>query len=45
MSHTMKLLGEVTEYRLRHETTKSNNQFGFMPGWSTMESYFVIKND
>ena len=32
MSHAMKLWERVSEHRLRHETTISNNQFGFMQG-------------
>jgi hypothetical protein len=38
MSHTMKLWKRVIEHRLRHATTISKNQFGFMPGQSTMEA-------
>jgi hypothetical protein len=30
------------EHRLRHETTILENQFGFMPGWSTMEAIFLL---
>ncbi|KAL5168862.1 DnaJ subfamily C member 7 [Glycine soja] len=37
MSHTMKLWERVIERRLRKETQVTENQFGFMPGRSTME--------
>ena len=30
MSHTVKLWEKVVEHGLRHETTISENQFGFM---------------
>jgi uncharacterized Zn finger protein len=42
MSHTMKLWEGVIEHRLRKLTTVSKNQFGFMPGRSTMEAIFLI---
>ena len=35
MCHTMKLWERVIEKRLRHETTISENQFGFMHGRSS----------
>jgi len=40
MSHTMKLWERVIERRLRRTTNVSENQFGFMPGRSTMEAVF-----
>ena len=43
MSHTMKLWERVIEPRLRAITRVSMNQFGFMPGRSTMEAIFVIR--
>jgi hypothetical protein len=43
MSHTMKLWERVIEHRLRKLTTVSTNQFGFIPGRSTMEVIFLIR--
>ncbi len=43
MSHTMKLWERVIKHRLRHTTTILENQFGFMPRRSTMESIFLLK--
>jgi Reverse transcriptase (RNA-dependent DNA polymerase) len=43
MSHTMKLRKRVIEHRLRKLTTVSKNQFGFMPGRTTMEAIFLIR--
>jgi hypothetical protein len=43
MSHTMKLWERVIEHRLRKLTIVSKNQFGFMPGRSTMEAIFFDK--
>jgi hypothetical protein len=43
MSHTMKFWERVIEHRLRKLTTVSKNQFGFMPGRSTMETIFLIR--
>jgi Reverse transcriptase (RNA-dependent DNA polymerase) len=43
MSHTMKFWERVIEYRLKKLTTVSKNQFGFMPGRSTMETIFLIR--
>ncbi len=34
----------VIEHRLRHETTISENQFGLMPGCSTMEAIFLLSS-
>ena len=42
-SHTMKLWERVIEYRLRLKTTISENQFGFMPGRSTMEAIYLLR--
>ena len=38
MSHTLKLWERVIEHRLRRMTTISENQFGFIPGRSTIEA-------
>ena len=43
MSHTMKLWERVIEHRLRAITRISMNQFGFMPGRSTMEVILLIR--
>ncbi|KAM2872431.1 hypothetical protein FF1_019947 [Malus domestica] len=43
MSHTMKLWDRVIEHRLRQETRVSDNQFGFMPGRSTMEAIYLLR--
>ena len=43
MSHTMKLWERVIEHRLRQETRVSNNQFGFMPGHSTIEAIYLLR--
>ena len=43
MSHTMKLWKRVIEHRLTRITRVSMNQFGFMPGRSTMEAIFLIR--
>ena len=43
MCHTMKLWERVIEQRLRHETTISKNQFGFMPGRSIMEVIYLLR--
>jgi len=42
MSHMMKLWERVIEHRLRRVTSVTQNQFGFMPGRSTMEAIFLI---
>ena len=39
----MKLCERVMEHRLRAIMRVSMNQFGFMPGRSTMEAIFLIK--
>jgi hypothetical protein len=43
MSHTMKLCGRIIEHRLRGVTNITENQFGLMPGRSTMEAIFLIR--
>ncbi|XP_070676768.1 probable LRR receptor-like serine/threonine-protein kinase At3g47570 [Malus domestica] len=43
MRHTMKLWERVIEHRLRQETRVSDNQFGFMPGRSTMEAIYLLR--
>ena len=43
MSHTMKLWERVIEQRLRKESDVSENQFGFMPGRSTMEAIYLLR--
>ena len=43
MSHTMKLWERVIEQRLRRTVTISENQFGFMPGRSTMEAIHLLR--
>ena len=43
MSHTMKLWERVIEQHLRGTTQISTNQFGFMPGISTTEAIFLIR--
>jgi hypothetical protein len=42
MSHTMKLCKRIIKHRLREVTNVTENQFGFMPGRSTMEAIFLI---
>jgi hypothetical protein len=43
MSHTMKLWERVIEHRVRGMTRVTKNQFGFMPGRSTMEAIFLVR--
>ncbi|RZB42155.1 Ganglioside-induced differentiation-associated protein 2 [Glycine soja] len=43
MSHTMKLWERVIERKLRKETQVTENQFGFMPGRSTMEAIYLLR--
>jgi hypothetical protein len=43
MSHTMKLWERIIEHHLRGVTNVTENQFGFMPGRSTMEAIFLIR--
>ncbi|GJX06084.1 retrovirus-related pol polyprotein LINE-1 [Tanacetum coccineum] len=44
LGHTMKLWERVIERRLRKETSVSENQFGFMPGRSTIEAIHLLRN-
>jgi hypothetical protein len=43
MSHTMKLWERIIEHSLRGVTNVTENQFGFMPGRSTMEAMYLIR--
>jgi hypothetical protein len=43
MSHTMKLWEMIIEHRLRGVTNVTKNQFRFMPGRSTMDVIFLIR--
>lgn len=43
MSHTMKIWEKVIDLRIKSETSVSKNQFGFMPGKSTMEPMFCVR--
>ncbi|CAH9112858.1 unnamed protein product, partial [Cuscuta europaea] len=43
MSHTMKLWERVIEQRLRRTVKISENQFGFMPGRSTIEAIHLLR--
>ena len=43
MSHTLKLYERIIDKRLRQETSISDCQFGFMPGRSTMDAVFAIR--
>ena len=43
MSHTMKLWKRVIKNRIRAETLVANNQFGIMPGRSTMEAIYLLR--
>ncbi|XP_056695017.1 uncharacterized protein [Spinacia oleracea] len=43
MSHTVKLWERIIEQRLRRIVKISENQFGFMPGRSTMEAIHLIR--
>jgi hypothetical protein len=43
MSHTIKLWERVIEHRLRELARATQNQFGFMPGRSTMEAIFLVR--
>ncbi|AQL05931.1 Retrovirus-related Pol polyprotein LINE-1 [Zea mays] len=43
MSHIMKLSERVIEHRLRKMMSVTQNQFGFMPGRSTMEAIFLLR--
>nr|QIA97904.1 hypothetical protein AP_R.00g000040-v1.0.a3 [Amaranthus palmeri] len=43
LSHTMKLWERVIERKIRQEAVIRENQFGFMPGRSTMEAIHVLR--
>jgi hypothetical protein len=43
MSHTIKLWERIIEHHLRGVTNVTENQFGFMPGRSTMKTIFLIR--
>jgi hypothetical protein len=43
MNHTMKLCERIIEHHLRGVTNVTEKQFGFMPGRSTMEAIFLIR--
>ncbi|KAL6559063.1 hypothetical protein OROHE_006432 [Orobanche hederae] len=43
MSHTMKLWERVIEQRIRKCVKITENHFGFMPGRSTMEAIYLIR--
>ena len=43
MGHNMKLWERVIDQRLRGTTQIPTNQFGFMPGRSTTEAIFLIR--
>ena len=43
MAHTLKLGERVIEKRLRERTTISDQQFGFMPGRSTTDAIFALR--
>ena len=44
MTHTMNLWERVIERRLRKETQVTENQLGFMPGWSTMKVTYLLRH-
>ncbi|KAL0906721.1 hypothetical protein M5K25_025237 [Dendrobium thyrsiflorum] len=44
MCHTLKLWERVMEHRLRRDTNISQNQFGLMPGRSTMEAIHLLRD-
>ena len=43
ISHTMKLWERIIERRLRQETKIGEEQFGFMPGRSTTDALFALR--
>jgi hypothetical protein len=43
MSYTMKLFERIIKHRLRGVTNVTRNQFSFMPGRSTMDAIFLIR--
>ena len=43
MSQTMKLLERIIEVKIRAERSIGEEQFGFMPGRSTMDAIFALR--
>ena len=43
MSHTLKLYERIIERRVRGETLVGDEQFGFMPGRSTTDAIFALR--
>jgi len=43
VSHSVKIREKIIEKRIRSEKSMSQNQFGFMPGKSTMKLLFYIR--
>lgn len=43
LSHTMKLWERVIDIRIRRQVIVTENQFGFMPGRSTMEAIHLLR--
>ena len=43
MCHTLKLWERIIEHRLPRDTKVSQNQFGFMPGRSTMDAIHLLR--
>ena len=43
MSHTMKIYERIVERRVRGETLVGDEQFGFMPGRSTTDVIFGLR--
>ena len=44
ISHSMKLWERVVDRRIRSELTFSEQQYGFMPGKSTTDAWFVFES-
>jgi len=43
LNHTMKLWERMIEKRLRRDVAISENQFGFMPGRTTIEAIYLLR--
>ena len=43
LSHTMKMWERMIEKIIRQETVIRENQFGFMPGRSTIEAIYILR--
>jgi len=43
MSYNMKIWEKIVEKRIRSETSIQENQFGFIPGKSTMKPLFSVR--